>query len=58
MSFVLAGSSFYAPVCFLSSAAFEELLTPLYLRLKLPKGRLEEMTGIRQRGHYPTYLPP
>lgn len=33
----------------LSSAAIEEELKPLYERLKLPQGRLELMTGIKQR---------
>lgn len=32
-----------------SSAAIEERLAPLYERLKLPAGRLELMTGIRER---------
>lgn len=32
-----------------SSAAIEEQLRPLYERLKLPEGRLELMTGIRER---------
>src|SRR3954467_11714529 len=32
-----------------SSAAIEERLRPLYERLKLPAGRLELMTGIRER---------
>ncbi len=31
------------------SAAIEERLRPLYERLKLPFGRLELMTGIRER---------
>lgn len=36
-----------------SSAAIEERLRPLYERLKLPFGRLELMTGIRERRHWP-----
>ena len=32
-----------------SSAAIEERLAPLYERLRLPQGRLELMTGIRER---------
>ena len=32
-----------------SSASIEEQLAPLYERLKLPEGRLELMTGIRER---------
>src|SRR4051812_48123615 len=37
----------------LSSAALEEKLRPLYERLKLPFGRLELMTGIRERRVWP-----
>lgn len=37
----------------LSSAAIEERLRPLYERLKLPAGRLELMTGIRERRLWP-----
>jgi len=37
----------------LSSASIEERLRPLYERLKLPFGRLELMTGIRERRHWP-----
>ena len=36
-----------------TSAAIEEQLRPLYERLKLPFGRLELMTGIRERRHWP-----
>ncbi|MFT3781908.1 MAG: 3-oxoacyl-ACP synthase III [Nibricoccus sp.] len=35
-----------------SSADIEERLRPLYERLKLPFGRLELMTGIRERRHW------
>ena len=35
-----------------SSAHIEELLSPLYTRLKLPQGRLEMMTGIHSRRHW------
>ena len=37
----------------LTSAAIEEQLRPLYERLKLPVGRLELMTGIRERRVWP-----
>jgi 3-oxoacyl-[acyl-carrier-protein] synthase III len=37
----------------LTSAAIEEQLRPLYERLKLPFGRLELMTGIRERRVWP-----
>lgn len=36
----------------MSSAAIEERLRPMYERLKLPFGRLELMTGIRERRHW------
>ena len=36
-----------------TSAAIEERLRPLYERLRLPFGRLELMTGIRERRHWP-----
>ena len=36
-----------------TSAALEERLRPLYERLKLPTGRLELMTGIRERRMWP-----
>jgi len=37
-----------------TSAEVEERLRPLYDRLKLPAGRLELMTGIRERRMWPT----
>jgi 3-oxoacyl-[acyl-carrier-protein] synthase III len=36
-----------------TSAGLEERLRPLYARLKLPAGRLELMTGIRERRMWP-----
>ena len=36
-----------------TSAGIEERLRPLYERLKLPFGRLELMTGIRERRFWP-----
>lgn len=41
-----------------TSAAIEERLRPLYERLKLPFGRLELMTGIRERRHWPVNTRP
>jgi 3-oxoacyl-[acyl-carrier-protein] synthase III len=41
-----------------SSAAIEERLKPLYDRLKLPAGRLELMTGIRERRMWPAGTKP
>lgn len=36
----------------------ERRLAPLYERLRLPPGRLELMTGIRERRFYPADMPP
>lgn len=41
-----------------TSNAIEERLRPLYERLKLPFGRLELMTGIRERRHWPVNTRP
>ncbi len=41
-----------------TSAQIEERLAPAYERLKLPPGRLELMTGIRQRRFWPAAFPP
>lgn len=41
-----------------TSAAIEERLRPLYERLRLPFGRLELMTGIRERRHWPANTRP
>jgi acyl-CoA:acyl-CoA alkyltransferase len=41
-----------------TSAAIEERLRPLYRRLKLPEGRLELMTGIRERRMWPVGTQP
>ena len=41
-----------------SSERVENALAPLYERLNLPKGRLEMMTGIRERRHWSSdFLP-
>ena len=36
----------------------EQRLAPLYERLRLPEGRLELMTGIRERRFFPGDMPP
>lgn len=41
-----------------SSAEIEARLEPLYQRLRLPEGRLELMTGIRQRRFWPLGMAP
>ena len=41
-----------------TTAEIEQRLAPLYSRLRLPEGRLELMTGIRERRFWPTDMPP
>ncbi len=41
-----------------TSAALEAKLAPLYQRLRLPEGRLELMTGIRERRFWPANFAP
>ena len=41
-----------------SSDLVEQKLAPLYERLRLPEGRLELMTGIRERRFWPASSPP
>ena len=41
-----------------TTAQIEERLTPLYERLRLPQGRLELMTGIRERRFWPPGMLP
>lgn len=49
LSCVIEGVSYVLPPRIVTSAQIEEHLKPLYERLKLPSGRLEMMTGIRER---------
>jgi acyl-CoA:acyl-CoA alkyltransferase len=46
--------SYVLPDEVLSSQQIEEKLAPTYQRLKLPEGRLELMTGIKERRMWPT----
>lgn len=57
-SCVIAASNFFQPTEFYSSDALEVLLSPIYERLKLPHGRLGELTGIERRGCYGANLSP
>lgn len=50
---VIAGIEAYLPEEVLSSADIERQLKPLYEGLKLPEGRLELMTGIKERRVWP-----
>jgi 3-oxoacyl-[acyl-carrier-protein] synthase-3 len=45
----IAGLAYELPPNVVTSAELEERLNPLYERLKLPHGRLELMTGIKER---------
>jgi acyl-CoA:acyl-CoA alkyltransferase len=49
----LEGLAYTLPDEIVSSAELEARLEPLYTRLRLPEGRLELMTGIRERRFWP-----
>jgi 3-oxoacyl-[acyl-carrier-protein] synthase-3 len=49
----LESFGFTLPDEFVTPAHIEERLEPLYRRLRLPEGRLELMTGIRERRFFP-----
>ena len=46
---VLSAYDYYLPENILTSDEIEDRLSPVYNRLKLPEGRLELMTGIKER---------
>ncbi len=50
----IASLAYVEPPEVVSSEDIEEQLSPLYKRLKLPSGRLELMTGIRERRFWPS----
>ena len=50
---VISEMAHHLPENIVSSTEIEEQLSPLYERLKLPKGRLELMTGITERRTWP-----
>lgn len=54
----LEGLGYDLPAEAVSTDELERRLTPLYERLRLPPGRLELMTGIRERRFYPADMPP
>ncbi len=54
----VAALSYSIPEETVSSEELESRLEPLYTRLKLPEGRLELMTGIRQRRLWPPGMLP
>ena len=55
---VLSGLTAELPPEVWSSADLEARLRPLYSRLRLPEGRLELMTGIRERRFWPSAIRP
>lgn len=54
----LAALDYALPPEIVTSEELEHRLQPLYQRLKLPEGRLELMTGIRERRFWPAHYPP
>jgi 3-oxoacyl-[acyl-carrier-protein] synthase-3 len=54
----LEAFGFTLPEEIVTSAQIEERLAPLYRRLKLPEGRLEMMSGIRERRLWPAGVLP
>ena len=55
---VIESIAYDTPPEVLSSEAIEEELSETYERLRLPKGRLELMTGIQERRFYPVETMP
>src|SRR5262245_53939079 len=54
----LAALGHELPPRVLTSKAIEDRLAPLYARLGLPEGRLELMSGIRERRYWPDAVRP
>ena len=52
-SVAIEAMAYALPPDVVTSEAIEDRLSPLYERLNLPKGRLELMTGIRERRFWP-----
>ncbi len=50
---VISSFAYHLPEQIMTSEEIEERLTPLYQRLKLPAGRIELMTGIKERRFWP-----
>ena len=49
----LESLAYTLPEEIVTSDQIESMLSPLYQRLRLPAGRLELMTGIRERRFWP-----
>jgi 3-oxoacyl-[acyl-carrier-protein] synthase III len=50
---VISSFAYHLPEKIISSEEIEDRLAPVYQRLKLPAGRIELMTGIRERRFWP-----
>jgi 3-oxoacyl-[acyl-carrier-protein] synthase-3 len=50
---VISSFAYYLPEQIMTSEEIEQRLIPLYERLKLPAGRIELMTGIKERRFWP-----
>lgn len=50
---VISSFAYHLPEQIMTSEEIEERLAPLYQRLKLPAGRIELMTGIKERRFWP-----
>jgi acyl-CoA:acyl-CoA alkyltransferase len=50
---VISSFGYHLPNQIMTSVEIEERLAPLYQRLKLPRGRIELMTGIKERRFWP-----
>ena len=50
---VISSFAYHLPDQIMTSKEIEEKLAPLYQRLKLPGGRIELMTGIKERRYWP-----
>ncbi len=54
----IEGLSYFLPESVVASSEIEEHLAPLYQSLKISKGTLEALTGVRQRRLWPSHLSP
>ena len=50
---VISSFAYHLPEQIMTSVEIEDRLAPVYERLKLPTGRIEMMTGIRERRYWP-----
>ena len=50
---IISSFAYHLPEQIMTSEEIEERLSPLYERLKLPTGRIELMTGIKERRFWP-----